>query len=402
MPEFKIKRLGHHGDGIGDGIFAPLTLPGEVITGEIAKDRISAPKIITPSPDRVSPPCPHFKRCGGCALQHASDGFVETWKAGVVTEALRAQGLEAPIRGVSTSPANSRRRATFSGRRTKSGVLVGFNGRGSDVIYDIPNCTLLRPELIAALPVMEDLVRFGASRKGVMDLAVTLSEAGLDVAVTGGKPLEPAQLPEAVAIAQTHKLARLSWDGELVAELHAPLQRFDGIAVAPPSGAFLQATSEGEAALRVAVLQIVGKAPKIVDLFAGCGTFALPLARGAEVHAVEGQAAMLSALDQAWRGAQGLKRVSTEVRDLFRRPVHAQELRFDAAVIDPPRAGAEAQVHQLAASQIPTIAMVSCNPVTFARDAKTLTQAGFALNSVEVVDQFRWSPHIELVGCFTR
>lgn len=202
-------------------------------------------------------------------------------------------------------------------------------------------------------------------------------------------------------LAEDHKLTRLVWEDEPIAQRTPPQQDFDGIAVVPPAGAFLQATQHGEATLRARVYDVTQSAGRIIDLFAGCGTFALPLARDAQVHAVEGSAAMIDALDHGWRNAQGLKQVTTEVRDLFRNPLLADELaRYDAAVIDPPRAGAQAQVEKLAGSGIPAVAFVSCNPVTFARDARVLIDGGYLLHHVQVVDQFRWSPHIELVAAF--
>ena len=198
-------------------------------------------------------------------------------------------------------------------------------------------------------------------------------------------------------------MSRLVWGDEIVAELEPPVQQMGRARVVPPPGAFLQATAHGEAALRDTVRAAVGDAARIVDLFAGCGTFTLPLAETAEVHAVEGEAAMLAALDRGWRGVPGLKRVTTEARDLFRRPLLADELaRFDAAVIDPPRAGAQAQITELATSQIGVIAMVSCNPASFARDAKMLLNQGYEMGPITVVDQFRWSPHVELATRFTR
>ena len=241
----------------------------------------------------------------------------------------------------------------------------------------------------------------GASRKGVLAVTLTLSEGGLDVAVTGGKPLDgPLELALAQAT-EKHGLARLSWDDEVIAMRHAPVQRFGAAGVTPPPGAFLQATKDGEKALLKAVSEATRGAKRIIDLFAGSGTFSLPLAEIAEVHAVEGEAAMVEALDQGWRRAQGLKRVTTEARDLFRRPLMPDELKsFDAIVLDPPRAGAEAQVDEIAQAQRPVIAYVSCNPVTFARDAKTLVNAGYTLEWVQVVDQFRWSTHTELAARF--
>lgn len=404
MEQVTIERLGHQGDGIAPGpVFVPGTLPGEVVEGEISGGVMAAPKIVTPAETRVKPPCRHAKSCGGCALQHASDDFVAGWKVDVVRKALSAQGIDADFRPIETSPRHSRRRATFTARRTKKGALVGFHGRASDTIVEIPDCQLLRPELMAALPMAEALALEGASRKGALAVTVTLSPVGLDVAVTGGKPLDgPLQMALA-QLTETRGLARLTWDDEVIALREPPAQRFGAAQVVPPPGAFLQATEEGEAALLAATREIVGDARRVVDLFAGCGTFSLPLAERAEVHAVEGDRAMTAALEAGWRRAQGLKRVTTEARDLFRRPLLPDELkRFDAVVLDPPRAGAEAQVEELAEAKPPVIAYVSCNPVTFARDAARLIAAGYRLSWVQVVDQFRWSTHVELVGSFTR
>jgi 23S rRNA (uracil1939-C5)-methyltransferase len=399
-----IERLGHLGDGIAAGpVFVPRTLPGEVVEGEVDGDRLAQPKILMPSPERVAAPCPHYRSCGSCQLQHATDGFVAAWKMGVARAALAAQGVQAEVVGIATSPARSRRRATLHGRRTKGGVIVGFHGRASGALVAVPECRVLTPAIMSAFPALEALTALAASRKSEADLAVTDTDSGLDVAVTGALPLTRETMPEAVALAEAHDLARLVWNGEVVAERRVPVLRIGARTVPLPPGAFLQATKAGEAALLAAVTDAVGEARQVVDLFAGCGTFALPLSTQAEVHAVEGDAALLAALDRGWRSAGGGKRVTTEVRDLFRNPLRPDELaRFDAAVIDPPRAGAAAQTEALAASGLTRIAAVSCNPVTFARDAKTLVAAGFRLTCVQVVDQFRWSPHVELAAAFRR
>lgn len=394
-----IERLGHRGDGIAPGpVFVPGVLPGEVVEGDVTGDAMSAPRIVTPSVDRVSPPCRHAKSCGGCQLQHASDGFVTGWKEDVVRRALEAQGLTAPMRPTFTSPAQSRRRASFSARRTKKGALVGFHQKASDVIVAVPDCQLVTPALAASLPLIERLAVAGASRKGELSVLVTESLSGLDVVVTGGKPIDDALRSELAAIAQADGLARLAWDDDVLTFL-PPHQRFGAALVVPPPGAFLQATETGQAALLAAVQEALSGASHIADLFAGCGTFALPLAEQARVHAVEGDKAMTLALDQGWRQAQGMRHVTHAVRDLFRNPLLPDELaRFDGVVIDPPRAGAEAQVAELARARVPRIAHVSCNPVSFARDCVRLQAAGYRLDWVQVVDQFRWSTHVELVA----
>jgi 23S rRNA (uracil1939-C5)-methyltransferase len=398
-----IDRLGMHGDGIAPGpVYVARTLPGEVIAGEIEGDRIAAPKIVTPSEMRVKAPCPHYARCGGCALQHARNDFVGTWKQNVVVTALAAHGIETEFRPLISSSPRSRRRATFSGRRLKSGALVGFHTRASDTLVPIPDCHLLHDDLRGALPMLEALTGIVGSRKGEVSFAVALSEAGLDVDMATTREVDAKLVTDLAELAREFDLARLSQRGDTILTRRAPHVLFDGMRVVPPPGGFLQATPEGEAALRAAITEAVGPAKQITDLFAGSGTFALPLARTAQVHAVEAVAAMTEALHLGWREAKRVKNLTVETRDLFRRPLLPDELRkTDAVVIDPPRAGAEAQVAELAKAQVGRIAFVSCNPVTFARDAKTLQQAGYRLNWVQVVDQFRWSPHIELAASLT-
>ncbi|WP_439153704.1 class I SAM-dependent RNA methyltransferase [Yoonia sp.] len=374
-------------------------LPGE----EVAVAQDGAVRIIMPSPHRVAPRCRHFKTCGGCAMQHASDDFVAAWKAGIVQKAVQAQGLAPELMPIITSPPQSRRRAKFSGRRTKKGAMVGFHAKASDMLVPVPDCQLVTPALTAIFPALEALTVIACSRKGEIDLTVTDTPFGPDVLVATDKDLTAQLRVDLAGFAQQHRFARLVWNDEPVVTINPPVQDFGGVSVVPPPGAFLQATKDGEMALLGAVEQITQGASRIVDLFAGCGTFTLPLARRAEIHAVEGEAAMLDALDRGWRGGHQLRRVTTETRDLFRRPLELDELRsFDAAVIDPPRAGAEAQIATLAQSGVSTIAMVSCNPVTFARDSRALTDAGFVMGAVQVVDQFRWSPHVEVVTGFRR
>ena len=395
----KIQSLTHTGLGRAeDGTMVPRTLPLEEV--EVTDDGV---RIVSPSADRVSPPCRHYKSCGGCAMQHASDAFVAAWKASTVERALSAQGIEATIAGTITSPIKSRRRAKLAGRRTKKGTLVGFHARASDTLVEVPDCQLLAPELIATLPALNALTAPAASRKAEVGMTVSLSVDGPDVHIQTEKELTTDLRVDLAQWANQYGIARLVWVDEPVVTIHPPRQDFGGSRVVPPPGAFLQETKHGEKALQDAVSAIVGDADKVVDLFAGSGTFTLPLARKASVHAVEGVREMMDALDRGWRSTGGLHRVSVETRDLFRRPLLPDELNeFDAIVIDPPRAGAEAQVAEIAESKVATVAMVSCNPVTFARDAKTLIDAGFTLGPVTVVDQFRWSHHTEVVAAFTR
>ena len=404
---FTIKQLSIQGDGIADGpegpVYIPFTLPGEVVEGEVSGNRIPKPRIIEPSDNRVKAPCPHFKSCGGCSMQHASDSLLADWKTDVVRNALAAHDLESEFRPIITSPAQSRRRATFAAQRTKKGVLIGFHGRASDTVIAIPSCKLLHPDIMATMPAMEALTKIGASRKAGISISVTQSASGPDVSVEDAKEADGPMMVELGALVEQFKLARLSWNDEVVAIRSVPVQTFDGVSVSPPVGAFLQATEAGQISLTNTVIEAVGNASTIVDLFAGCGTFSLPLAKQATVLAVEGDAPLLDALDAAWRLGEGLKTITTHKRDLFRNPMLAEDLKkVDAIVIDPPRAGAKAQCEALSEATVSRIAFVSCNPVTFARDAKILVNAGYTIDWVQVVDQFRWSSHVELVALLTK
>jgi len=402
MKEYRIARLGHRGDGLTeDGLIAPLTLPGERVAGVPGSDGLGDIRVMSQSADRVAPPCRHFTSCGGCQLQHASDRFLADWKTKIVTDALSSRRLQAVARTPAVSPPQSRRRATLSARRTKKGTMAGFHARRSEQIVRIPECRLLHPGLMPALPAAEAPAAIGASRKAPIRVRATVTESGLDLDVADGKPADGPMRQRLAALAERHDLARLCWDGETIATLRPPEHSFGGIRVVPPPGTFLQATSEGEEALRADVQEIVAGARRVADLFAGCGTFALPLARESEIYAADSDRAMVEALDTGWRKAEGLKSVDAETRDLFRRPLLAEELnRFDAAVIDPPRAGAAAQIAELGKAGLPVIAYVSCNPVSFARDAGKLAEHGYVLDWFRVVDQFLWSTHVELVACF--
>ncbi|MDN5567708.1 MAG: methyltransferase [Paracoccus sp. (in: a-proteobacteria)] len=405
MGVWTVERLGRKGDGVAvngdDRALAGLTLPGEVIEGDPEDGRIAAPRIMTPSDQRVRPICAHYRACGGCSLMHASDAFTTAWKQQVVETALSAQGLSAPVADVHVSPLKSRRRAVLSGKRTKKGALVGFHARASGVIVDLVECHVMRPQITAALPLLRQITVAGASRQAELTFTVLHGPAGLDVAVRGGKPMDSELLQVLAGLAEQGDLARLDWDGQTITRRPAilPMGRAQ---VLPPPGAFLQATAEGEAALLAAVRDTVGDAGHILDLFSGCGTFSLPLAQQARVHAVEGLAAPLQALDSAWRQASGLNLITTQVRDIARRPLLPDELsKFDAIVIDPPRNGAEAQMRQIAAARVPVVASVACDPVNFAKDLRILVEAGYRIDRLWIVDQFRFSPHVEMVAALT-
>lgn len=266
MTSWRIERLGRRGDGVAISAagqaLAPLTLPGEEIEGEALDGRIAAPRILTPSPDRVKPVCSHYRACGGCSLMHASDGFTTNWKRQVVETALAARDLPAPVKGVHVSPPRSRRRAVLSGRRTKKGALLGFHARASDVITDLTNCHLLRPQIMDALPLLRQIVVAGASRAAELTITVIAGPAGLDVAVTGGKPMDPALFQNLAALAEQGDLARLDWDGQSITR-RTPALPMGRAMVVPPPAAFLQATAEGEAALLAALRSFTQGAGRI-------------------------------------------------------------------------------------------------------------------------------------------
>lgn len=402
-----IDSVTHHGMGRAGDHLIPRALPGEVV--DLSDDATA--RIVTPSPQRVKAPCRHFKTCGGCAMQHASDAFVASWKAGIVAKALDGHGMTTEITGVITSPAQSRRRARLSGRRTKAGALVGFHGRASDQIVAIPDCLLVTPKLRALFPALEALTVIAASRTTEVGLTITDTLDGTDVLIDGAREITSDIRRDVGIWAETHGVARVTWQAlaggtETVAQRSPPLIAMGRAKVTPPPGGFLQATMHGEAAILAGIQAATKGAHRILDLFAGSGTFTLPLADRAEVHAVESEAAMLAALDKGWRNAAVLHKVTTEMRDLFRNPLIGDELKgFDAAIIDPPRAGAAAQVAEIVTASLPIVVMVSCNPVTFARDARDardLIAGGYRMGPVTVVDQFRWSTHLEVFATFTK
>jgi 23S rRNA (uracil1939-C5)-methyltransferase len=407
-----VAALGHLGDGVAETdlgqLFVPFTLAGErARVRTLGEGRAELLKILEPAPERVTAPCKHFGICGGCTLQHMEAKSYAEWKRLQVIAALSARGIDCDVEPLIPAMPHSRRRATLAATRTKKGVTIGYYMRASHTIMAARECPLIVPEIENALEKLAHLVEPGLSRKGRAALSVTSTEAGLDVAVTGGKEAPDGPLRSELAKrAAAADLARLTWDGDILAERRIPMVTFSALRVAPPPGAFLQATQEGEAELVRLVLEGVGDAKRVADLFAGCGTFTAALAKRSTVLAVEGEAKSLAALDRALREqgpALALKPVELVTRDLFRRPIHQSELlKTDAVVFDPPRAGAAAQSEMLAQSNVPLIIGVSCNPATFARDARTLMDGGYKLTRVTPVDQFLWSPHIELVGIFRK
>jgi 23S rRNA (uracil1939-C5)-methyltransferase len=405
-----IRELGHRGDGIADGadgpIYVPYTLPGETV--EVAPwtghpDRRHLVRIDRPSAERIAPICPHFGTCGGCALQHWDAGHYCAWKRDIVVTTLRQAGLDVAVEALIDAHGNGRRRAVFHARRGGKDVLeVGFTASGTHHIVAIDHCPILAPRLAGAIPVAWAIAEALSAVRKPLDIQTTATDGGLDVDVRGSGPLTPTQSVALARLADTRRLARLTRHGELVAQRAAPTVTMGRATVTLPPGAFLQATVAGEEALARLVVAHVGAARTVVDLFAGVGPFALRLAERAKVVAADNDEAAVAALRAAAK-TPGLKPVTAERRDLFRRPFVAPELaRVDAVVFDPPRQGAEAQARALAASKVPVIVAVSCNAATFARDAKILVDGGYRIASVTPVDQFRYSAHVEIVAQLVR
>jgi 23S rRNA (uracil1939-C5)-methyltransferase len=417
--EVTIEALGGRGDGVarlgGRPAFVPLTLPGDRarirITGERAGAyRAEAVELLASGPGRVDPPCPHYGPCGGCALQHLEVGRAARWKREQVVQALARRGLPGEaVRPLIAIAPGSRRRAALAAVRAGAGVLLGFHERASHQVVDAPGCLLLTPGLIAVLPVLRAALAGILEPRESADVILSETESGVDLLLVSRRAPDLAAREALAELARDADLARLSWappDGEPepVARRRPPRITFAGVAVEPPPGGFLQPSAEGGSALTRLVLDFLPKsAERVLDLYAGCGAFSFPLAARARVHAVEGDEAALAALRRAAREAGLEGRVSAEERDLARRPLEGEELAgFDYALFDPPRAGARAQAEAFAASDLPAVIAVSCNPNTFARDARILVDGGFALAELTPLDQFPWSGHVELVASFRR
>ena len=402
--EVRIERLGAQGDGLAQGpdgpLFVPFTLPGELVkvAAEPGEPRAEALAILEPSPERVAPVCQYFGTCGGCALQHIEARAYLAWKREQVIAALASRGLEVPVGEVRAVPLASRRRAAFTLGRTARGVAFGYRAARSHAIVDIAACPVLNSSIVGRLPKLKSLLAPLLGGKREARVTVTEADQGLDVAVEGIRP-SAGLFAKLAATGARIGAARITIDGESVILAGEPSVTLSGAQVRLPPGAFLQASRESDAVLAGLVKSGVGRAKRVADLFAGIGTFTFALAGSAEVDAFEQDEAAIAALTGAARTTPKLKPVRTFSRDLFRAPLSARELaRYDAVVLDPPRAGARAQAKALAASKVPKVVMVSCNPGTCARDLRILVDGGYRITRVVPVDQFLFSPHIELVA----
>ncbi|HEX8840560.1 MAG TPA: class I SAM-dependent RNA methyltransferase [Sphingomicrobium sp.] len=384
-----IVRIAARGDGVtSSGRHVPFGVPGDAVLDDGA---------LAFGPHHQEPPCRHFPECGGCQLQHADDDAYRGYLVSRIEGALAQHGLQTEIRKPHLSPPRSRRRATLKALQVGNRVLIGFNAEMSHRIVDMHECHILRPELFELVEPLRQVLSGMIHPKRTAEIQLTLLDYGADVILKGVPSGRLSEVEALTSFALKHDLARLSVDRGLGPDtIFAPQPAtvtLSGVPVAFPHGSFLQATQDGEDMLVQAVREAVSGGQRVADLFAGLGTFALATRAAYAAEASRDAAAAL---------VRALPTAAIEHRDLYRRPLDRGELkRFDSVILDPPRAGAEEQVAELARARIGRIAYVSCNPATFARDAKTLVDGGYTLDWVDPVGQFRWSTHVELAACFS-
>ena len=404
-----IDHVGHRGDGVafadGQTVYVPYALAGETVEVDAVPDHPDRRRLLQverASPQRVTPFCQHFAVCGGCAIQHWEAERYRAWKRDIVVETLAQAKLDCEVAPLIDAHGLGRRRITLHARIGTHDVLkVGFAAANSHDIIPVDRCPILAPGMSGALDagwaIAEPLISIGKP----LDIQITATETGLDVDVRGSGPLPAATIAMLSRVAEQHRLARLTRHGELVLMRAPPTIAIGAAQLTLPPGSFLQATAAGEETLAALVSRHCQRARHIADLFCGVGPFALRLAAKSRISAFDNDAGAVIALQKAAASTSGLKPIKAEARDLFRRPLMPQELRdYDAVVFDPPRQGAQAQARQLAASKIPVLVAVSCNVATFARDARILVDGGYTLEGVTPVDQFRHTPHVELVARF--
>ncbi|HEX4765130.1 MAG TPA: TRAM domain-containing protein [Lichenihabitans sp.] len=405
----RVESLGRRGEGVarrdGRAVYVPFALPGETVLADVDGERGHLRSVLEARPDRRRPLCPYYGTCGGCAVQTLSPEPYAAWKRGIVVAALRHAGLEAEVSDLVDAHGEGRRRATFHvrfGARPRD-MHLGFMEARSHRIVDIDACPVLAPCLSGAVPAARRIAGVLYETGKPLDILITATDGGLDLDLRGLGRADETLTRRLIAIAGEIGLARLSNRGEVLVERCAPTLSMGRAIVALPPGAFLQATAAGEAALAALVIEGVGSARHVADLFSGVGTFALRLAERAGVSAWDNEPRAIVALDRAARTAAGLRAVAATVRDLIARPLLPEELTgVEAIVFDPPRAGADAQANHIARSGVPSVVAVSCDAGTFARDAATLVAGGYAIERVTPVDQFRHAAHVEIVAVFRR
>jgi 23S rRNA (uracil1939-C5)-methyltransferase len=401
--------VGAQGDGVGPGpVYVPMTLSGERVRAMAAGERAELSSLLSPSPERVEPSCPHFAACGGCSLQHWAHEPYLAWKVEQVRIALGRERIETAFETPYAAPAGSRRRLALHARPGRGGAAIGYKGRRSWSLVEIEVCPIADPRLVAAFPALRRLAApLFEHRKSAPTLHLSLTDTGIDIDITGverksgGLSADAGRrVAEAAAAAD---FARVTLAGDALYQQRQPVVRFGAARVSLPPGGFLQAVAGAEAAMAAYAAAAIAGSKRAADLFCGAGAFSFRLAEQAPVFAVDSSEPAIRALRAGVATAPGLKGITAEARDLFRRPLSAVELKgIDAVVFDPPRAGAVDQAREIAKSKASVAVGVSCNPATFARDAAVLIEGGFTLERVLPVDQFLWSPHIELVGVFRR
>jgi 23S rRNA (uracil1939-C5)-methyltransferase len=404
--EAEIARLGSQGDGIvetGAGpVYIPFTLPGERVAAEVEGERGALLDVLQPSPDRIAPICRHFGACGGCALQHLEATRYREWKRQRVVDALAQQRIDAEVAPILAFPPHTRRRAAFTASRSGRDMLFGFRRALSHEVIDIAESPIMAPPIENALPALRSLCA-ALIPQGEARVLVTACDNGLDVLIEAEGKHRPVLSTAIAGVVQEAGIIRVAFGRDMLVSTAPARVTLSGVAVELPPGAFLQAVPQAEQAMAQLVVAAVGKARKVADLFCGLGTFTFALAAKAAVTAVEADAALLAALAAGARHASGLKPITPLRRDLMREPLSWQELKvFDAVVFDPPRAGSIAQAQALAKSKVARVVAVSCNPATFARDARVLIDGGYRLTRVTPIDQFVFSPHVEVVATFIR
>lgn len=409
--ELKITKLGAQADGVaessGEQIFIPYALPGETVRGEAQGSRARLVDVLSPSPHRVEPVCRHFGVCGGCAIQHLARDKYEHWKRGTVAAAFAARGLDVEIGELASVGHGARRRAVFTATRDGREIALGFHAAGTHDVVDLSECAVIDAGIVRLLPALKEFVAPLVPSKGGARVTVLAATNGFDAAIEVegvGQNLPAGQRARLAAGAAELNLIRFSLNDDPVYQLAVPTVAMGAAHVTPPPGVFLQASAKAETAMaRIIVDALPKRAKRAVDLFSGMGAFSFSLAARVKVLAIDSDADAIAALETGKRHAKGLKTIDTKVRDLMREPLSRKELEgFDLAVFDPPRAGAQAQAEMLAKSAVPVVVAVSCNPATLARDARILIDGGYKLRQVTPIDQFIYSPHVEVVAVFRR
>ena len=408
MTEVKIDFVGHKGDGVahsgGHALYVPFALEGETLAVEGSGPRREISRIIETSAQRIDPVCKHFGTCGGCQMQHMSHAAYETWKLSLVSEPLAKVGITQELDGLISFDIASRRKCVFNAQRTGEGLQLGFSERASNEIVSLDNCPVLIPEINVQLDALKDLVASVPISKTPVRVSVLHTENGLDVAIEDAKPLSSAERQVLIKKTIAHKFARLACNQEVLIKTAEPQIAIARTFVSPPPAAFVQALKPAEDIMSDIVSEFLKGCKQVADLYCGIGTFALRLAENSMVYAVEESEAALDSLTQAWRQTGGkLKQIKTEKRNLERRPVTFGELKkMQGLVFDPPRAGAELQARQIAKSRVAKVAAVSCNPTTLATDLEILISAGFEIKRIIPIDQFKYTPHVEVVVLLER